>query len=427
MTSEGRDEATTRPFDQFASSDGVAPETPPRRTGRSPRASTRGLDAVTSVEREAAPAASRRTTTIEAEARREHPEQLALVDPAPRGETGPLLTGIPALDRTSSLPLARTWYRRELEQAGRPRNTVDSYGYDLQAFETMIGVMPIHRIDRADVARFLGEAETRSTRKRRLTTVRRFFRYLIDDARVLKVDPTEGFYPHQIDLRMPVPLFPDEEEALVAAARNDSPWAALSIHLMLRLGLTRGELLTLRADHIDRSDPERPVVFVGFDSRAKRGLERRMAGSPDLLDLLDAHLDAAEPVDLVFTVGPPAVNAMVDRVRKRAGLTKTVTPQTLRYTYAVRQARMGADASQLLDLLGLVDDPRNRASVDRYLRIAAPPLQSRGAAGRAEPLTLDRSARPTAPAGSTSASASARDPSHDPSIDDDEERGHGQS
>jgi len=51
-----------------------------------------------------------------------------------------------------------------------------------------------------------------------------------------------------------------------------------------------------------------------------------------------------------------------------------VSPQTLRTTFAVEQARAGADQQQLLSLLGLVNDPRNRASVDRYLTLASAPL-----------------------------------------------------
>ena len=339
-----------------------------------PRSTIRGRDAVTATEREAAPSVSRAMAAVEADEQRLRPEQLALIDPLPHGEATPLLGGLAALEPTSSLTLARSWYRRELEQAGRPRNTVESYSYDLQTLETLIGPGPINRIDRSDVARYLGEAETRSTRKRRLTTIRRFFRFLIDDARVLRIDPTDGFFPHPITLRLPVPLFPNEQAALLEAADADEPWSAPAIHLMLRLGLTRGELLGLRPQHIDRSDDQHPVVFVGFDTTAKRGRERRMATDQAFLDRLDAYLTAEEPVEMLFPVGPPAVNAMVDRVRKRAGLAKGITPQTLRYTFAVEHARAGADADRLLELLGLVDDPRNRASVARYLQLAAPAL-----------------------------------------------------
>jgi integrase/recombinase XerD len=65
---------------------------------------------------------------------------------------------------------------------------------------------------------------------------------------------------------------------------------------------------------------------------------------------------------------------MVDRVREEAGIQKDVTPQTLRHTFAVDRARDGATEEDLLALLGLADDARNRASVQRYLKLAAPPL-----------------------------------------------------
>lgn len=339
-----------------------------------PRRTTRGRDAVTEAERTAAPSASRTMSAIESDEHRRRSEQLFLIDPLPHGEQTPLLGGLAPLGPNASLTLARTWYRRELEQARRPKNTIESYGYDLQTLETLIGPKPLHKVDRADIARYLGEAETRSTRKRRLTTIRQFFRFLIDDARVLKIDPSEGFFPHQITLRLPVPLFPDEQRVLLDAADADEPWAAPAVHLMLRFGLTRGELLDLRPSHIDRSEEAQPVVFVGFETTAKRGRERRMAVDTEFLRRLDAYLAAIEPVEMLFEVGPPAVNAMVDRVRKRAGLAKGITPQTLRYTFAVEHARAGADADRLLDLLGLVDDPRNRTSVDRYLQLATPPL-----------------------------------------------------
>ncbi len=80
------------------------------------------------------------------------------------------------------------------------------------------------------------------------------------------------------------------------------------------------------------------------------------------------------PVDTLFPYGPQAVNGMVERVRQAAGIRKDVTPQTLRHTYAVEKAKQGADEVQLLALLGLADDPRNRASVGRYIKLAAPPL-----------------------------------------------------
>jgi integrase/recombinase XerD len=311
---------------------------------------------------------------LEERAAAEAPDQLELFAPGAPGRFAPPLGGLPPLEPGSSLELARAWYRRELEQGRRPRNTIESYCYDLAVLQALIGPKPIAAIDRGDIATFLGRANGRATRKRRLTSARRFFRFLIEDARVLGADPTDGYYPHTIPLRSPVPLFADEQAALLAAAAEDEPWSLPAIWLMLRLGLTRGELLALRRDHVDLEDPERPVVYVFYDDPAKRGKERKLGADAEFAACYAAYLEARSPIDDLFPYGPQAVNGMVERVRHAAGLRKEITPQSLRHTYAVEKAKAGADEAHLLALLGLADDPRNRASVRRYLKLAEPAL-----------------------------------------------------
>jgi len=342
----------------------------PRRKRRAPRR----LDGVTTAEREQPFTDDPQLLARERAAADAVPDQLALFAPGPGGTFAPLLGGVPPLESRSTLEIARGWYRRELEQARRPLNTIESYCYDLVKLEEITGPKPIDRITRSHIAEFLGLANNRATRKRRLTSVRRFFRFLIDDARVLTEDPTEGFYPHSIQLRSPVPLFAEEQAQLLTAAAADEPWSLPAIWLMLRLGLTRGELLALRRDHVDLIDPEQPIVYVFYDDVTKRGKERKLAGDAELARIYAAYLEAKSPVDLLFPVGFQAVNGMVNRVREAAGITKKVTPETLRHTFAVERAKDGADEKQLLALLGLADDPRNRDSVRRYLKLAEPPL-----------------------------------------------------
>jgi len=329
---------------------------------------------ITAEEREQPYTDDPRLLELERKAAESVPDQLPLFAPGPAGTLTPLLGGLPPLEPDSSLELARAWYRRELEQARRPQNTIESYCYDLVKLQERTGPKPINRITRSDIADFLGRANTRTTRKRRLTSVRRFFRYLIEDARVLTDDPTEGFYPHAIQLRSPVPLFAEEQERLLRAAAEDEPWSLPAIWLMMRLGLSRGELLALRRDHIDLEDPERPVVYVFYEDVTKRGKERKLAADAEFAAIYREYLEVASPVDRLFPYGFQAVNGMVERVRRAAGITKEVTPSTLRHTFAVERAKDGADEEQLLALLGLADDPRNRASVRRYIKLAEPPL-----------------------------------------------------
>lgn len=335
----------------------------------------RGQDGVTHDERDRIPEADS-LRALEERVRPDRPDQLSLFATLPTGEFAPTLSGLPPLTETASLPLARSWFRRELEQARRPRNTIDAYSNDLAVLEHLIGPKTVKAITRRDIARFLGDANNRTTRKRRLTSVRRFFAFLIHTARVLTEDPSEGYYPHGIQLRSPIPLFPDEQERMLWAAREDEPWSEAAIWLMMRLGITRAELLALERDHIDRTTAPAPTVYIFYGDATKQAKERHLVTTDDFAAIYDAFLDARDPGGQLFPVGPQAVNGMVERVRRAADIEKEVTPNVLRHTFAVDQARAGADQQRLLALLGLADDPRNRASVNRYLRLAAPPVNA---------------------------------------------------
>lgn len=283
---------------------------------------------------------------------------------------------IPDLRPSSSLDVARYWYRRHLEQSGHPQNTVNSYSYDLSIFELLIGPKSIGEIKRRDIAHFLDDSKTRSTRKRRLTSLSGFFKFLVHRVHVLDADPTEEFYPEHIPLKTPRPLFADEQERLLQAAAEDGIRAAAAIWLMLRLGLARAELLGLRAEHIDFSDPERPIVYIYYDNPRHRGRERRLAADAEFTELYRRLQHELGPLDRLFQMLPQSVNKMVERVTEAAGLTRQVSPQNLRDTFAVERARESSDEEGLLRLLGLADDARNRTSVQRYLKLAQPPLLS---------------------------------------------------
>jgi len=341
---------------------------------RRTRKKTRSRDGVTTADREQPFTTDQSLLVEEQLAKEQQPDQLALFASGPNGAFGPLLGGVPTLTAKSPLDIARAWYRRELEQAKRPENTIESYCYDLMKLEERTGPKRIDLITRSDIAEFLGLANTRVTRKRRLTSVRRFFRYLIDDAKVLTLDPTDGFFPHSIQLRSPIPLFTDEQERLLAAAAADEPWSLPAIWLMLRLGISRSELLSLRRDHIDLTDPTLPIVYVFYDDVTKRGKERKLAANAEFGSVYSSYLEKRSPADQLFPFGFQAINGMVNRVRDAAEITKKVTPETLRHTFAVERAKDGADEKQLLALLGLADDPRNRESVRRYLKLAEPAL-----------------------------------------------------
>src|SRR4051794_11251641 len=99
-------------------------------TGPARRRTPGRLDGVTNAEREQPFTGDPRLLAQEHAAAAAQPDHLELFAPGPAGRFTPLLGGVPPLESRSSLELARAWYRRELEQARRPANTIESYCYD---------------------------------------------------------------------------------------------------------------------------------------------------------------------------------------------------------------------------------------------------------------------------------------------------------
>src|SRR5438105_9527205 len=139
------------------------------------------------------------------------PVQAPLFTLNARGELSKPVADVPALHISSSLDVARWWFRRHLEQLRRPINTIDSYMYDLALFQQSVGNKTLDRINTTDIANFLGNANNKSTRKRRLTSLQGLFRYL-EKEKIIAKNPADSFYPDYIPLKTPQTLFPHEQE-----------------------------------------------------------------------------------------------------------------------------------------------------------------------------------------------------------------------
>ena len=149
------------------------------------------------------------------------PVQAELFTISARGELMQPVADIPALGPTSSLDVARWWFKRHLEQQKRPINTIDSYMYDLALFQSTLGNKTLDRIDKTDLANFLGQANNKSTRKRRLTSLQGLYRYLVNKEKVLEKNLADSFFPDYI----PAPPAADppvlSQHAPLLGARRD--------------------------------------------------------------------------------------------------------------------------------------------------------------------------------------------------------------
>lgn len=300
--------------------------------------------------------------------------QLALFEPRAAVGRRQKLTSPEGLTADSSLDTARWWYRMHLESQEHPPNTVMAYTNDLAILQGQVGSKPIRSIDSGDIGAFLDSARRKSTRKRRLTSAREFYAFLIEDKKLFSLDPTEPFFPERINLKTPIPLFDYERTRLLGVAQQDGQRSYLMVYLMLELGVNRTELLNLQKQHIDLTVADNPIIYIQYDNPRWRHKERRLQAD-DRFAASYSRYAPSLPDDRLFPMLPQVVNAILHRLARAAELGRSVTPQNLRDTFGVEQAKAGKDEDELLAVLGLATDPRNRDSVRRYIKLAQPPKE----------------------------------------------------
>lgn len=219
----------------------------------------------------------------------------------------------------------------------------------------------------ARLARYYGTSPDRLQREQ----IRRYLVYLVEERRlavgsyrqalaalryfyrwVLKRgDVVQDILAPRPERRLPVVLSVDEVRRLFAAILSFK-------HRMILMtaysaGLRIAETVNLKVTDVDS---ERMVIRV---CQGKRKKDRYTILSPVLLSMLRHYWWAARPISYLFpgrSLSRPMSVSTVQRACKdaqqRAGIEKTVTPHTLRHSFATHLLESGTDVRILQALLG---------------------------------------------------------------------------
>lgn len=272
-------------------------------------------------------------------------------------------------DGTTLAPLIRRYIRYlKLERNYSP-NTIDAYRHDLHLLLIHLsgqGLTPTDvKLD--DLQRFAAWIHERGigpkSQARILSGVRTFYHYLVVDG-YLEVDPTELLESPHLPKHLPEYLTTEEVDRLEAAIDLTSAEGHRNraiIEVFFSCGLRVSELVELKLSNLFLNERFMRVVGKGGKERLVP-ISQRAVGELELWfdDRRQMRIKPGED-DYVFLnrrghhLTRTMILIMVKRLGEAAGIKKTLSPHTLRHSFATALLRGGADLRVIQVLLGHAD------------------------------------------------------------------------
>ena len=240
---------------------------------------------------------------------------------------------------------------------GLSRNTLAAYRADLEQLGAHIR-KPLVEADEADVLDFLASRRGRSSSAaRRVSTLKRFYRYCLRERRVA-VDPTLKLDPPKRPPRFPRILSEADVEALLAAPAVDTPMGLRDramLETLYATGLRVSELVTLKTLEVNLDAGVLRVMGKGSK-------ERLVPLGEEAVHWLGEYLKCRKSAaDAVFVTGRGAGMTrqafwhLIRRYGARAIPGKKLSPHVLRHAFATHLINHGADLRVVQLLLGHAD------------------------------------------------------------------------
>lgn len=307
--------------------------------------------------------------------------------------------------------LAQSFLAHLRVERGLSPHTLEAYTRDLRRYLAHLEAagLDARSIHASDISAFVaalrdgdgGRAPlAASSASRALATVRAFHRFLDDESLSSTGDPSALVRAPEAGTRLPGALSIAETSRLIDAAAGPFTGALAAeralrntalVELLYGTGARISEAIGVDLDDLDL---DAASVLV----RGKGNKERVLPLGRYALDALDAYLVRARPALVMRGTGSPAVllghrggrltrQAAFEIVRRAAAdaeVSATVSPHTLRHSYATHLMEGGADVRTVQELLGHA----SVTTTERYTHVSADAL--REAHALAHPRALSR-------------------------------------
>ncbi len=253
---------------------------------------------------------------------------------------------------------------------GLSKNTLESYGRDILKFAVFLEEKNITGIERVgynhilDFLTYLKEMGLRpKSISRALISIRQFFKFLLTEG-FIDSDPAFFIRTPKIKRVLPEVLSIEDVEKLLSSPEESSPEGIRDkcmLEVLYATGIRVSELVELRLNDVN--------FELGYIIAYGKGSKERIVPIGDKAkNKLKEYLDTSRPKLLKSRT---SVNLFVTRLgkkmtrqgfwkivktySKKSGITKKISPHTLRHSFATHLLERGADLRAIQIMLGHSD------------------------------------------------------------------------
>lgn len=258
-------------------------------------------------------------------------------------------------------------FRSKLVVEGLSKHSIAGYLSDLHKLAAWADTRALLTLEGSDLVAYIKTLEAEQShprsRARFLSAIRRFYRFHLSQHR-LSADPTLNLEAPRLGRPLPKDISEAEVEALLAAPETATPLGLRDramLELLYACGLRVSELVGLRIDQ--------PNLRGGFLRVTGKGAKERLVPmNQAAMDWLLRYVEEARPALLA---GSPtealfpsregdfmtrqAFWYRIKQLGQAAGISKPLSPHTLRHAFATHLLNHGADLRVVQMLLGHSD------------------------------------------------------------------------
>lgn len=254
----------------------------------------------------------------------------------------------------------------------KSQKTIEAYRSDILNYlyflENVSNIHNIKDVTTEDIKKYLAYLKklgyNASSSSRSLSALKSFHKFLMLE-RYTKTNPTLTISAPKLDKKLPTVLSVDEIMSLLNMLNDDTPYNARNkamIEVMYGTGLRVSELVNLKLSELHLTS--KMISTTGKGSK-ERIVPINDYASKVLRDYIIKHrpllLKRGKDQNYVFlnNVGDPLSRQsfflLLKKLAKEAGITKEISPHTLRHSFATHLLEAGTDLRYIQEMLGHED------------------------------------------------------------------------